>query len=316
MNTILFHPIETDAGLRLDQFLAVHLPDCTRTKAQALIASGAVLINNHPSTKSNKTVRSGDIITVFITEKSSRRPEIDKYPQFFATSLLFEHEHFLVINKPAGITVHAPSASSQEATVSDLAVAYNSAIALVGETTRPGIVHRLDKLTSGLLLIAKTTVGYDSLRELFANRSITKTYLAIVAGKPPREGVVACPIIRDPFDPRRMACADSTGRSARTTYRVLTYYQDCALIQAHPFTGRTHQIRVHMAHEGFYVLGDPIYGKKHKHLDRYALHAASLSFTFMGQDFVFEAPLPTELVEFLKTCDPADDGIIGDMSGH
>ncbi len=310
MNTILLHPIETDIGIRLDQFLAVHLPDCTRTKAQALIASGAVLINNYPSTKSNKTIRSGDIITVFITEKSERNPDIDKYQQFFGENLLFEHEHFLVINKPAGITVHAPSATSQEATVSDLAVAYNSAIALVGEPTRPGIVHRIDKLTSGLLLIAKTTTGYEALRALFAGRTITKKYLAIVAGRPPQEGSINCPIIRDPFDPRRMACADNTGRPALTTYRVLTYYRDCALIEARPLTGRTHQIRVHLANRGFYLLGDPMYGKKHKQLSRYALHAASLSFRFMEQDFVFESPLPAELVEFLKRCDPADDGII------
>lgn len=307
MNTILFYPTETDTDIRLDQFLAIHLTNCTRTRAQALIESGAVHINNYPSTKSNKTIRNGDIITVLIPEKIGRDPEIGNFAHFFAENLLFEHEHFLIINKPAGITVHAPSDRSEETTVADLAVAYCPAISTVGEATRPGIVHRLDKLTSGLLIIAKTTAGYMAFRELFATRTIKKTYLAIVAGKPPAQGTINCPIIRDPFDPRHMACADNTGRPACTIYNVITYYRDYALIAAHPVTGRTHQIRVHMAHAGYPVVGDQIYGNKKQPIDRYALHAAQLNFTFMGQDFVFEAPLPEELVEFLKKCDPANN---------
>lgn len=307
MKTILLYPTETDTNLRLDQFIALHLPGCTRTYAQTLIESGAVHLNNYPSTKSNKTIRNGDIITVFLAEKAIRKPEIDKFETFFTKNVLFEHEHFLIINKPAGITVHAPSAQSEETCIADLAVAYCPAIKSVGEQDRPGIVHRLDKLTSGLLIVAKTAHGYNSFRELFASRTIKKKYLAIVWGNPPKTGTINCPIIRDPLDPRRMACADNTGRPASTSYEVIHYYRDCALIAAYPLTGRTHQIRVHMAHAGYPVIGDPIYGNKRQELDRYALHAAQLNFTFMGQDFVFEAPLPEELVEFLKKCDPAED---------
>lgn len=301
--------IEVDATSteRIDQYIAAHLPGCTRTKAQALIIAGAVHINNQPNTKSNKTVRKGDVITIFITDTAERNPETGHNAQFFAENIIFEHEHFLVINKPAGITVHAPSLHSTETTVADLITAYDPRIKTVGEPSRPGIVHRLDKLTSGLLLIAKTSVGYDALRTLFSERLIKKHYLAIVSGRPPKTGSIRCPIIRDPFDPRRMACADNVGRKALTTYTVITYYDTCALIQAEPFTGRTHQIRVHMAHAGFPILGDPIYGKAHKDLNRYALHAGSLAFSFMGKEFNFNAPLPTELVDFLKKCNPADE---------
>lgn len=312
MKNLVLHPAEADAKMRLDQFLVAILPDCTRSQAQALIVSGNVLINNKLITKSNRMVQAGDTIEVSIPESSARMVDTTAFENFFPEHLISEKEHFLVINKPAGLTTHAPSQKSKNPALSDLVIEKYPEIQTVGEPDRPGIVHRLDKQTSGIILVARTSFGYETLRKLFAERKITKKYLALVAGHPKPEGSVTAPIIRDPFDPRRMACAQNTGREAHTDYRVIQQYPEFALIEAFPKTGRTHQIRVHMAHSGHPVLGDPIYGKKwgcYGGLARYALHAAEIDFVFDGEQMHFECALPEELVRFIKSCDPSGKGL-------
>ncbi|MCL5436303.1 MAG: RluA family pseudouridine synthase [Candidatus Dependentiae bacterium] len=305
MKTILLHPTEHDVGMRLDHFVAAQAAAENRTRAQGLIRSGAVLLNNHPSTKSNKTVKNGDIITVLVDEAAARYVKIDNYADFFKKQLIAEYEDFLVLNKPAGINVHPPRPQSAEAAVSDLMVAYHPSVAALGDADRPGVVHRLDKFTSGVLLVAKTQRGYDGLRQLFAERCITKKYLAVAAGRPPATGTVQSQLRRDPIAYCRMMCVDAGGRDACTHYRVLQYYAAAALLEVHPITGRMHQIRVHLAHEGFYIIGDPLYGKKDARIAGQALHARSISFTFMGQEFYFEAPMPPEFEALLGTLETA-----------
>lgn len=306
MKKIVLHPSEEAAKMRLDQYLASHISDCSRSKAQMLIASGNVLVNNTSVTKSNKVVQEGDQIEIVIPDFSTRIVDISSFEDFFTQHLISEKEHFLVINKPAGIATHAPSKRSSSPALSDIVIKHYPEIETVGEVDRPGIVHRLDKETSGIILVAKTNFGYQTLRKLFAERKIEKKYLALIAGKPEKTGTIRVPIIRDPFDPRRMACGESAGREALTSYRVLKQYSDYALIEAFPKTGRTHQIRVHMSHIGHPVLGDPIYGKQWEHyggLKRYALHAAAIDFVFENQAMHFEIELPEELVRFVNLCD-------------
>jgi 23S rRNA pseudouridine1911/1915/1917 synthase len=292
---------ETAHGMRLDQFLAAQMPDLSRAQWKLLIEAGRILLNGQRTTKPGKIVQQNDIILISDTILTHRPTVTETDLKRLKNLIIADQEHFIVFNKPAGLVVHPPAQQNTEVALTDLLVATYPQIATIGQQERPGIVHRLDKYTSGLLLVAKTQHGYDTLIKLFKGRGIQKTYYALVAGRMPAIGNIKHNILRDPIDPYRMICHDFEGRPAETQFEAITYYRDCTLIKAYPKTGRTHQIRVHCAKIGHPVLGDTLYGSATPGLNRFALHAYELSFTFDGTPYTFTAPLPDDFTQFMAS---------------
>ena len=289
---------------RLDRFLTAAIPSKSRTFWQERIEQGVVFLNGATVTKAGRNVFPGDRITVLplVEEPERHRPTPQETREFLANWLIATHEHFWVVNKPAGLTVHAPAPHFPESTLADYFCCLEPSLYTVGEPHRPGIVHRLDKETSGVMLVARTPHGYEQLKKLFGERLVKKTYCAFVHGHPEKMMTFTDPIIRDPFDRRRMVCSLSAGAPAQTTIEVVSYFETCSFIRAYPATGRTHQIRVHCATHGFPVVGDILYGTPDPVLKRHALHATQISFVFDGQPYTFEAELPEELALYGKSC--------------
>ncbi len=222
---------------------------------------------------------------------------VDIAPQPMALSVVHQDRALLVIDKPPGLTVH-PGPGHPDRTLVNAVLALAPDIEGVGGEQRPGIVHRLDKDTSGLIVVAKTHAAHASLTRQLKERVVRKTYLALVRGVPRgADGMIDAPIARDPRRRQRMAVVPG-GRAAQTHWRVLRRYDDCALIEASPVTGRTHQIRVHLAHIGHPLVGDALYGKPSPLVARHFLHAARLAFLLPPDEQEwreFEAPLPSDL---------------------
>ena len=209
--------------------------------------------------------------------------------------VIFEDEHLVVLNKAAGLTVH-PAPGERDTTLTSALVSRWPQLAQLGDTMRAGLVHRLDRDTTGLLMVAKTEAALAALQQQLRERSVEKKYLAVVAGVPdPEVGLIDAPLGRDPADPRRMAVVDR-GRSSRTGYRLLERFVDASLLECDLITGRTHQIRVHLAAIGHPIAGDGTYGIRCNDIQRQALHARSITFTH---------PHHRERVDF--SVDPPDD---------
>ena len=287
-----------EGSIRLDQFLAHHFPEYTRSFLKKLIISGKIERNGAVITKASTLIVNGDTVTITGFELPKRTVITEGLPDFCSSYLIFEQPHFLVVNKPVGLITHQTEHPTQMITLSDILVAQRPELANIGQEGRHGIVHRLDRDTSGLLIIARTSHGYEQFIEMFKGRSIKKTYLAVVKGHPPKQGSITSPIARHPSDPRKMICTPG-GREAQTDYEVVEYFDDSTLIKAHPRTGRTHQIRVHLAAIGHPVLGDSLYGIHSKLIKRQALHAHRLEFEFDSENFVFESPLPQDIEDLL-----------------
>ncbi len=289
-------------AMRLDRFLVQQMPAYSRTFFQKLIEHGNIAINNRTIVKASAQVKPSDTITVCLPSISPAVHEciIRDYLQ---VAVIFTHEHFLIIAKPAGLIVHAPHRLSTTITLVDWLKVHFSDVAHIGPEERPGIVHRLDKDTSGLLIIARTPQAHLIFSKLFKERCIYKTYLAVVEGHPPREGDIAFTISRHPVLKHKMthAAPGGIGREALTHYRVIEYFSSAALMQVHPVTGRTHQIRVHCAGIGHSIIGDTVYGHPSAFINRQALHAYSLAFTFQEQNFEFKAPPPADFQQLLST---------------
>lgn len=293
---------EEAASERLDKFLVTCLPDFSRSRLQKLIADENVSINGQPAQKSGQVLEQGARIVVVIPAVRPSGLEAEEIP----LQVIFENDDLMVINKPAGMVVH-PSAGHSSQTLVNAALAHAPEMGGIGGEQRPGVVHRLDKDTSGLILLAKNDKMHGWLQEQFRLRKVKKVYMALVDGKPPtRTGRIEAPIGRDPIHRQKMAVVPAEkGREAVTEYLTLQNFLHHTLLEAHPFTGRTHQIRVHMAFLGCPIVGDRVYGHRHSSLplERHFLHAARLTVLLPGENTerVFEAPLPEELEDVLRS---------------
>ncbi len=282
---------------RLDRAVATQVPDLSRAMAQRLIKDGRVTVNGRPS-KPSYRAQTGDEIVVCIP---AELPE-QVLPENIPLDIIYEDESLLVVDKPAGMVVH-PGAGHTSGTLVNAVLAHCPQVIDVGGADRAGIVHRLDKDTSGLILVAKDETTRAALQHQFKRRQVAKTYLALVEDQvQPREGIIEAAIGRDKRQRKKMAVVRS-GREAQTTYRAIEYFPNHTLLEVRPHTGRTHQVRVHLAWLGYPIVGDAIYGNRRQPLlkSRHFLHAARLRFTHpaTGVEVAFEAPLPPELAAIL-----------------
>lgn len=289
---------------RLDKAIADHFTDISRSYAAKLVEAGAVLVNGLVISKPSQKLKAGDLLFVDLPAPQPSGLTAEDIP----LNVVYEDADLLVVDKPSGMVVH-PAPGHSGGTLVNALLAHIPGLELdMGDETRPGIVHRLDKDTSGLIVVAKRRAAHEALSRQMAARSMLKEYVAVVEGKPtPPSGVVDAPIARDPRDRQRMAVV-AHGRSARTRYATERDLGRYTLIKAALETGRTHQIRVHMASMSHSVLGDPVYGKHTLKdasvlgLKRQFLHARKLGLTLpsTGEWREFESPLPEDLQVVLE----------------
>jgi len=286
---------------RLDKFLVACLPEFSRTRLQNLIDEGLVQVNGAPAQKAGQMLDAPAVVEVHIppTQVTGLVPEA------IPLEIVFENADLLVVNKPAGMVAH-PSPGHYSGTLVHAALAHAPEMEGVGGELRPGVVHRLDRDTSGLILLAKNDAAYHKLQNQFRDRQVRKAYLALVDGRPPTPtGRIEAPIGRNTSHRQMMTIVEAAkGREAVTEYRTLETFPKHTLLEAHPLTGRTHQIRLHLKFIGCPVAGDTVYGKKHSTLPiaRHFLHAARLTITLPGEATprTFEAPLPADLQGVLE----------------
>jgi 23S rRNA pseudouridine1911/1915/1917 synthase len=295
-----------DAGRRLDLFLAERVPELSRTRIQELIGDGQVHVDGRIA-KSAHRISAGEIIEI----KVLPRPALVAAPEDLPLELLLVDDDFVVVNKPAGMVVHA-SAGHARGTLVNALLHHLGTLSGEGGPLRPGIVHRLDKDTSGAMIVARNDKAHEHLAEQFRSRNVRKIYVALVHGKMPRDsGSITLPISRDPHRRTRMTARATKGRNARTDWRVVTRLDRCALVEAVLHTGRTHQIRAHFAAIGHPVVGDTLYGAPRSlHagardlplLRRNFLHAARLGFSHptSGAWVEVHAPLPKQLQVYFE----------------
>jgi len=277
---------------RLDRFLASQGLEITRSQIHRLIEDGQVAINGLHAKPSQK-VRSGDIIVLTILPPKP----LALVPQDIPVPLIYQDDHLIVLDKPSGLSVH-PGPGHPDGTLVNALLAHCPDIKGVGGVIRPGIVHRLDKDTSGLMVVAKTDTAHLSLSKQLKNREVVKGYLAVSKGSiNPVEGLIDLPIGRDPKNRKKMAVIEG-GRDSKTRYRVVEHLNGYEILQVYLETGRTHQIRVHLAYMGHALLGDQVYGKGNSLLGRQFLHANHLKFIHPVTDMhmEFRSNLPDEML--------------------
>lgn len=293
-------------GLRLDSFLSSKLQDISRTRIQRAVEDGDILVNQHV-VKPSYRLREGDQIEIDLPEP----PPVDLVPEAIPLNIVYEDDDLIVVDKAAGMVVH-PGAGVDSGTLANALVYHFNSLSGIGGRIRPGIVHRLDKDTSGLLVVAKNDVAHERLSDQFRDRLVLKKYIALVYGRVSRErGEIEARIGRGPRNRTRMAVlTGGAGRPAHTIFEVAERYKDFTLLRVRIKTGRTHQIRVHLAHIGHPVVGDVTYGGGREKsirdaavkravaaLNRHFLHSAELSFNHprTGERQTFTSPLPQEL---------------------
>jgi len=292
---------QADQAQRLDKFLVSCLPEFSRSRLQSLVKDGFVSIDGIPAHKTGQALEPGDVIKVVIPPPEPS----DLIPQAIPLNILFENSDLLVIDKPAGMVVH-PSAGHTSSTLVHAVLAHAPEISGVGGEKRPGVVHRLDRDTSGVILLAKNDASHHWLQDQFKRRQVVKIYLALVDGKPPTpEGRIEAPIGRSSLQRKKMAVTSpQKGRQAISEYRTLEAFPQHTYLEVHPLTGRTHQIRLHLDFIGCPVVGDVVYGHKKPSLPipRHFLHAVRLTIQLPGEaaSRTFEAPLPGELARLLE----------------
>ena len=291
-----------DAGKRLDHLLQERLPEFSRSRVQSWIKSGRVRVGGAPA-RSSQAVRPGDSIEV----EPAEPPPLTAAPEEIPLVVLYEDPDVVAIDKPAGMVVHAGAGVHSGTLVNALLHRFR-ALSGVGGAQRPGIVHRLDRFTSGVLLVAKNDFAHQVLAAQFSGRRVEKVYLALVHGVlKEQSGRIERPIARDPVHRTRMTARLKQGRAAWTEYRVLRQFERLAFLEARIGTGRTHQIRVHLSSIGHPVVGDTLYGAPAKiegypSLGRYFLHAHRIRFRQprTEEEITVESPLPAELQAWLE----------------
>ncbi|MDQ3264332.1 MAG: RluA family pseudouridine synthase [Myxococcota bacterium] len=298
-------------GQRLDQYLVEVLPLLTRSRLKSLIEQGHVTLNDKPTTKTAQRLHGGEQLRVEIPAPVPAKPQAQDLP----IRILFEDKDLVVLDKDAGMVVH-PGAGHADGTLVNALLHRVKDLSGVGGELRPGIVHRLDRETSGCLVVAKHERSLTALQASFKARAVEKTYLALVHGQPPQEGRIETLYGRHPIHRQKFTGKVREGKPALTTFKLRERFEHAALLEVDLFTGRTHQIRVHLAEAGFPLLGDPLYGRGRKGkgkvpeveeaLGRQALHAWKLAFPHpkTGKAMHFEAPLPPDLEAALTALRP------------
>jgi len=292
----LYRFIADKTGVRLDKYVGEKCSELSRTHAQKLIAGGYITVNDHMA-KVGLKLNIGDRVDIIIppTAPSPLSPEA------IPLNIIYEDDDLLVVDKPAGLAVH-PAPGHPSHTLVNAILSHLPSLAETGNSLRPGIVHRLDKDASGVMLVAKNNTAQLNLINQFKARSVVKAYVALVKGHlTPEDGIIEAPIGRDPRNRKRMAVV-AKGREARTQYHVVKYIGDYTLLEVRTETGRTHQIRVHLKAIGYPVVGDATYGVKSAYLSRQFLHACRLGFHLpsTGEYVEFTSELPPELEQALK----------------
>lgn len=283
-------------GVRLDKYVSEQYLELSRSRVQKLIADGHITVNDRV-TRAGLKLSLGDRVIIVLPPPVTNRLS----PEAISLSILYENEDLLVIDKPAGMTVH-PSPGHPSHTLINAILSHVPKLADIGDSLRPGVVHRLDKDTSGVMIVAKNSLTQANLAEQFKSHSVAKAYLVLVKGHlTPESGIIEASIGRDPRNRKRMAVV-TRGRQARTEYRVLQYISEYTLLEVRPKTGRTHQIRVHLAAVGYPVVGDTTYGVKSAHLSRQFLHACRLGFRLpsSGEYVEFTSELSPDLAHVLE----------------
>jgi len=294
MNAVAAEFVVEAPGGRLDVYLADRLEGKSRTLVQSMIRNGSVRVNSNIVAKPSFELHSGDSISII---QPTIGPSLDKAEKL-TLEIVDETKDYMVVNKPAGMVVH-PSPGHVSGTLAQAAIAHAPELQGLGEAGREGLVHRLDKDTSGLIIVAKNAATLTHLQQQFKTRQIEKTYLALVDDGPPSEkGRVEAPIARDPSSRKKFAVLEN-GRPAITEFRVTERFDRHSLLEAYPLTGRTHQIRIHMKFLGCPVVGDEVYGHKKPSLKvvRHQLHAWKLKLPDWNE---LEAPIPEDLVDAIQ----------------
>ena len=305
MDTIFEVPADCD-GERLDLVLGQALSGLSRSAAQKLMENGLVTCGGR-AVKKNARVQAGDLVSVTLPD-----PEpAEARPENIPLDVVFEDDDIIVINKPRGMVVHPAPGHADGTLVNALLYHCGSGLSGIGGVIRPGIVHRIDKDTSGLLVAAKNDAAHAALSSQLADHSLSRVYRAVVCGRlRDDEGTIDAPIGRHPTDRKRMTVTEKNSRPAVTHYRVLARYNGYTYVECRLETGRTHQIRVHMAHIGHPLLGDTVYGRKkpEKGLVGQCLHAIRLELIHpaTGQPMTFDAPLPPWFNETLSRLGPEE----------
>ena len=297
------------AGWRLDRALAAAVPTLSRERLKTLIRTGAVESRDGAVRDPALKVKGGEALSIAVPEPTPAHNE----PQDIPLAIVFEDDHLLVLDKPAGLVVHPAAGNLDRTLVNALLHHCAGKLSGIGGVARPGIVHRIDKDTSGLLVVAKTDVAHEGLAKQFAAHSIDRRYLAIVTGVPKTSGgIVDAPLARSVTNRKKIAIVEGNrGKRAVTHWRRLDALKDAALVECRLETGRTHQVRVHMASIGHPLLGDPVYGRSGKThgkvlkelgFQRQALHAAGLGFTHpvTKHRLSFSSPMPPDMQELMQ----------------
>lgn len=302
--------VAENSGERLDRFVANHSPEFSRSYIQKLIADGWITLDGN-QVKPSLKLKLGDRVT--ITEPPPEPSPLT--PEHIPLDILYEDADLMVVNKPPGMTTH-PAPGSRSGTLVNALLGISSELAEGSDPERPGIVHRLDKDTSGLIVVAKNRKALENLSDQFKSRQVQKIYLALVKGHVrPEIGLIDAPIGRDHAHYKKMAIVAS-GRPAQTAFRVQRYFDNYTLLALKPQTGRTHQIRIHLKEVGYPVVGDTTYGQKSELIARQLLHAYKLTFRLpsTSQQRTFTAPLPIDIMDALEKLTPGASNIESDVS--